>query len=59
MTKYRFHIVGVPPDEAIKEIDVPDEATVEEVKKIIAKELGLDLDVVDLSLIWNKSNDKK
>jgi len=54
MTKYRFRIIGVPPEEAIKEIDIPDDVTVKEVKLIIAKELGIDPEVVDLNLIWNK-----
>ena len=40
MTTYRFRIVGVPPEEAIKEIDIRDDATVEEVKKIIPGEDG-------------------
>ena len=57
MTKYKFRIIGVPPEEAIKEIEVPDDATVKEVKALIAKELGLDPEIVDLNLIWNKSTE--
>lgn len=51
MTIYRFRIIGLPPEEAIKEIDVPDDATVKEVKLLIAKELGFDPKIVDLNLI--------
>lgn len=54
MTKYRFRIIGLPPEEAMKEIDILDDITVKEVKNIIAKELGIDPEIVDLNLIWNK-----
>ena len=57
MTKYQFRIIGVPPEEALKEIDVPDDATVKDVKLLIAKELGIDPNIVDLNLIWNKGED--
>ncbi len=57
MTKYQFRIIGVPPEEALKEIDVPDDANVKDVKLLIAKELGIDPDIVDLNLIWNKGED--
>jgi hypothetical protein len=55
MTKYQFRIIGVPPEEALKEIDIPEDATVKDVKLLIADELGIDPDIVDLNLIWNKA----
>ncbi len=57
MTKYTFRIVGVPPEESLKEIDIPEDATVADVKKILSKELGIDPNIVDLNLIWNKGKD--
>ena len=39
--KYTFRLIGVPPEEAIKTIEIDDNLTVGEVKKIIMKEFKL------------------
>ena len=51
MTKYKFRIVGAPPGEDIKEIDIDENLTVGEVKELIRKELNLPSGVKDIELI--------
>ncbi|MHA1689503.1 MAG: ubiquitin-like protein [Promethearchaeota archaeon] len=41
MTEYRFRLTGVPPDQAIKTIDLDAEQTVGEIKKQVQKEYKL------------------
>ena len=39
--KYTFRLIGIPPEEAMKTIEIDDNLTVGEVKKIIMKEFKL------------------
>ncbi|OLS13894.1 MAG: hypothetical protein RBG13Loki_2488 [Promethearchaeota archaeon CR_4] len=50
LTKFRFRLAGVPPEEAEKEIDIAPNLTVLEVKELVRKTFKLPLDF-DIQLI--------
>jgi hypothetical protein len=41
MTQYRFRLTGVPPDQAIKQIEVDPSQTISEIKKSVQQEYKL------------------
>ncbi|TXT53871.1 MAG: hypothetical protein BAJALOKI1v1_2280004 [Promethearchaeota archaeon] len=41
MTQYRFRLTGVPPDQAIKQIEVDPSQTIAEIKKNVQQEYKL------------------
>lgn len=55
--KVRFRLVGAPPGEAVKEIEVNPEMTVGEIKKIIRKKFNLPT-TFELNLIDSFPNKK-
>jgi hypothetical protein len=41
MTQYRFRLTGVPPDQAIKEVEIDPNSTISDVKKTVQQEYKL------------------
>ncbi|MGV9198850.1 MAG: hypothetical protein ACOC44_05880 [Promethearchaeia archaeon] len=56
--KVRFRLVGVPPAEAEKEIEIDPEMTVAEVKQKVIKEFNLSSEI-DINLINTGKQDNK
>ncbi len=50
MTKYKFRLAGVSPEQAEKEIEIPDDLSVKEVKELVRKAYNLPKDF-DIQLI--------
>ena len=52
MAQYRFRLTGVPPDQAIKLIEIDPGQTVGAIKKIVQKEYKLN-PILDIQFIFN------
>lgn len=52
MAQYRFRLTGVPPDQAIKLIEIDPSQTVGAIKKIVQKEYKLN-PILDIQFIFN------
>ncbi len=58
ITKYRFRLTGVPPESAEKEVDIPSDLSVKEVKELIRKAYNLPADF-DIQLILPDRDSKR